>query len=40
MQLEAAERLKVTDRHVRRVLNRIDERGDGGIIHQLRYADS
>ena len=35
-QVEAAQRLKVTDRHVRRMLIRIDERGDGGIVHQLR----
>jgi hypothetical protein len=35
-QVEAAQRLKVTDRHVRRMLIRIGERGDGGIIHRLR----
>src|SRR6202795_4745139 len=35
-QVEAAQRLKVTDRHVRRLLIRIGERGDGGIVHQLR----
>src|SRR6202162_1280022 len=35
-QEEAAQRLKVTDRHVRRMLIRIGERGDGGIVHQLR----
>ena len=35
-QVEAARRLKVTDRHVRRLLVRIGERGDGGIVHQLR----
>src|SRR6202521_4690108 len=35
-QVEAARRLKVTDRHVRRLLIRIGERGDGGIVHQLR----
>jgi hypothetical protein len=35
-QVEAARRLKVTDRHVRRMLIRIGERGDGGIVHRLR----
>src|SRR5258705_9549596 len=35
-QVEAARRLRVTDRHVRRLLIRIGERGDGGIVHQLR----
>jgi len=35
-QVEAARRLKITDRHVRRMLNRIGERGDGGMVHQLR----
>jgi transposase len=35
-QVEAAQRLKVTDRHVRRMLIRIGERGDGGIVHRLR----
>ncbi len=35
-QVEAARRLKVTDRHVRRLLIRIGERGEGGIVHQLR----
>ena len=35
-QAEAAQQLKVTDRHVRRMLIRIGERGDGGIVHQLR----
>jgi hypothetical protein len=35
-QIEAARRLKVTARHVRRMLIRIGERGDGGIVHQLR----
>src|SRR6202166_5016482 len=34
-QVEAAQRLKVTDRHVRRMLIRIGERGDGGIVHRL-----
>ena len=35
-QVEAARRLKVTDRHVRRMLVRIGEQGDGGIVHRLR----
>ena len=35
-QVEAARRLKVADRHVRRLLVRIGEHGDGGIVHQLR----
>jgi hypothetical protein len=35
-QVEAARRLKLTDRHVRRMLIRIGERGDGGIVHRLR----
>jgi hypothetical protein len=35
-QVEAAQQLKVTDRHVRRMLIRIGDRGDGGIVHQLR----
>jgi transposase len=35
-QVEAARQLKVTDRHVRRMLIRIGERGDGGIVQQLR----
>jgi hypothetical protein len=34
--VEAARRLKVTDRHVRRMLVRIGERGDVGIVHRLR----
>jgi len=35
-QVEAAQQLKVTDRHLRRMLIRIGERGDGGIVHRLR----
>src|ERR1017187_4602186 len=35
-QLAAAERLKVTDRQVRRMLLRIRERGDGALVHGLR----
>ena len=35
-QVEAAARLKVTDRQVRRMLLRIRERGDGALVHGLR----
>jgi hypothetical protein len=35
-QVEAAQQLKVTDRHVRRMLIGMSERGDGGIVHRLR----
>ena len=35
-QVEAARRLKVTDRHVRRMLIRLGACGDGGIVHGLR----
>ena len=35
-QVAAAERLKLTDRHVRRMLMRICERGDSGMVHGLR----
>src|SRR5260370_16921750 len=35
-QVEAAARLKVTDRQVRRMLLRIREQGDGGLVHGLR----
>jgi len=35
-QREAAQRLKRTDRQVRRMLLRIREHGDGGIVHRLR----
>jgi hypothetical protein len=35
-QVEAARRLKITDRHVRRMLIRMGERGEGGIVHGLR----
>src|SRR6202166_785899 len=35
-QVEAAQQLNVSDRHVRRMLVRIRERGDGGIVHRLR----
>ena len=34
-QVAAAERLKVTDRQVRRMLLRIRERGDGALVHGL-----
>jgi transposase len=33
---EAAERLKVTDRQVRRLLAALKERGDGAVVHGLR----
>src|ERR1700693_3417670 len=35
-QVAAAERLKVSDRHVRRMLLRLRERGDRSLIHGLR----
>jgi hypothetical protein len=35
-QVEAAQQLKRTDRQVRRMLIRIREHGDGGIVHRLR----
>jgi transposase len=35
-QVAAAERLKVSDRQVRRMLLRIRERGDGSLVHGLR----
>ena len=35
-QVEAAQRLKVTDRHIRRLLLGLRERGDGALIHGLR----
>jgi transposase len=35
-QLAAAERLKVSDRHVRRMLLRLRERGDRSLVHGLR----
>lgn len=35
-QVEAAERLKVTDRQVRRLLAALQERGDGAVVHGLR----
>jgi hypothetical protein len=35
-QVAAAERLKVTDRQVRRMLLRIRERGDGALVHGQR----
>jgi hypothetical protein len=35
-QVEAAGRLKVTDRHVRRLLLSLQERGDAALIHGLR----
>jgi len=35
-QVQAAQRLKLTDRQVRRLLNRIRESGDGVLVHGLR----
>ena len=35
-QVAAAERLKLTDRQVRRVLRRLREHGDGAVVHGLR----
>ena len=35
-QVAAAERLKVSDRHVRRMLLRLRERGDRSLVHGLR----
>jgi transposase len=35
-QVEAARRLQVTDRHIRRLLVAVRERGDGAVVHQLR----
>ena len=35
-QREAAQRLKRTDRQVRRMLLRMRKHGDGGIVHRLR----
>src|ERR1700675_3129668 len=35
-QVAAAERLKITDRQVRRMLLRIREHGDGALVHGLR----
>jgi len=35
-QVEAAQRLKVTDRQVRRLLLALAERGDGAMVHGLR----
>lgn len=35
-QIEAAERLRLTDRHVRRLQVRLRQEGDGGMVHRLR----
>ena len=35
-QVEAAQRLEITDRHIRRLLLRVSERGDRAVIHGLR----
>lgn len=35
-QIEAARRLRLTDRHIRRLQKRLRTEGDGGIVHRLR----
>ena len=35
-QVEAARRLRLTDRHIRRLQVRLRQEGDGGIVHRLR----
>src|SRR5215471_1414170 len=35
-QIEAARRLRLTDRHIRRLQQRLRTQGDGGIVHRLR----
>ena len=35
-QVEAAKRLRLTDRHVRRLLLALHERGDAAMVHGLR----
>jgi transposase len=35
-QVEAAKRLQLTDRHIRRLLLAVRERGDGAVVHRLR----
>ena len=35
-QIEAARRLKISDRHIRRLLVRLGERGDRAVVHGLR----
>ena len=35
-QIEAAKRLKISDRHLRRLLIRLGEHGDRAVIHGLR----
>ena len=35
-QMEAARRLKISDRHIRRLLFRLGEHGDRAVIHGLR----
>jgi Homeodomain-like domain len=34
--VEAARRLQLTDRHIRRLLLAVRERGDGAVVHRLR----
>lgn len=40
MQVEAAQRLHLTDRHVRRLLERVRAQGDRGVVHRLRERPS
>ena len=35
-QVEAARQLRLTDRHVRRLLVRLKKQGDRGLVHRLR----
>jgi predicted ArsR family transcriptional regulator len=35
-QKEAGEQLQVSDRWIRSLLSRVQEEGDGGVVHQLR----
>lgn len=35
-QVEAGRRLDLTDRHIRRLLVRLHQRGDGALVHRLR----
>jgi hypothetical protein len=35
-QIEAAQRLRLTERHVRRLQVRLRQQGDRGIVHRLR----
>jgi DNA-directed RNA polymerase specialized sigma subunit len=35
-QMEAAQRLKISDRHIRRLLVAVAQRGDRAVVHGLR----